>query len=284
MAQSNPNQPWDESYGCSFSPDYSGLVGLTECQAAMISDDSRHELAGRADGQFTTTHWSVVLAARRCDSPQATAALETLCRAYWYPLYAFVRRQGQDPEDAQDLTQGFFAHLLRKDFLSGVAPEKGRFRSFLLACLKHFLAEEWEKACTAKRGGDCPELLLNPEQAEVRYQLEARVEANAESLYERRWALDLLDHVLDRSRHEVVASGREAVFDQLQCCLLGERPEETYAQLGARLGMSETAVKVTVHRLRQRYRGLLREEIAHTVTRPEEIDEEMRYLFEVVSR
>ena len=120
--------------------------------------------------------------------------------------------------------------------------------------------------------------------AEGRYQLEACVEADAESLYERRWALDLLDQVLDRLRHEAVASGREAVFDQLQGCLLGERPTETYAQLGARLGMSETAVKVTVHRLRQRYRELLREEIAHTVTRPEEIDEEMRYLFEVVSR
>ena len=125
---------------------------------------------------------------------------------------------------------------------------------------------------------------LDLERAEERYQLEACVEANAESLYERRWALDLLDHVLDRLRHEAVASGREAVFDQLQGCLLGERPTETYAQLGARLGMSETAVKVTVHRLRQRYRELLREEIAHTVTRPEEIDEEMRYLFEVVSR
>ena len=171
--------------------------------------------------------------------------MEKLCRTYWYPLYAFVRRQGRSPEDAQDLTQGFFAHLFRKDFLSGVGPEKGRFRSFLLACLKHFLADEWEKARTAKRGGDCPEIPLDLEQAEERYRLEARVEANAESLYERRWALDLLDHVLDRLRHEAVASGREAVFDQLQGCLLGERPTETYAQLGARLGMSETAVKVT---------------------------------------
>jgi RNA polymerase sigma-70 factor (ECF subfamily) len=225
-----------------------------------------------------------VLAARPRDSLQAREALETLCRSYWYPLYAFVRRQGHNSEDAQDLTQAFFAHLLRKDFLSGVGPEKGRFRSFLLACLKHFLADEWEKARTAKRGGTGPELLLDLEQAEDRYRLEARVEANAESLYDRRWALDLLDHVLDRLRLEAVASGREAVFDPLQCCLLGERPTETYAQLGARLGLSETAVKVTVHRLRQRYRDLLREEIAHTVTRPEEVEDEMRYLFAVVSR
>jgi RNA polymerase sigma factor (sigma-70 family) len=233
---------------------------------------------------FATTHWSVVLAAGQSADAQASEALEQLCRTYWYPLYAFVRRQGRSPEDAQDLTQGFFAHLLRKDFLSGVGPEKGRFRSFLLACLKHFLADEWEKARTAKRGGNCPEMRLELAGAEGRYQLEACVEADAESLYERRWALDLLDQVLNRLRHEAVASGREAVFNELQGSLLGERSTETYVQLGARLSMSETAVKVTVHRLRQRYRELLREEIAHTVTRPDEIDEEMRYLFEVVSR
>jgi RNA polymerase sigma-70 factor (ECF subfamily) len=250
----------------------------------MNSPSDGAEPSAKVSGLFTTTHWSVVLAAGLTDAPQAGEALERLCRSYWYPLYAYVRRQGHSPEDAQDLTQGFFAHLLRKDFLSGVGPAKGKFRSFLLACLKHFLADEWEKARTAKRGGTGPELLLDLDQAEERYRLEARVEATPESLYERRWALDLLDHVLDRLRNEAAASGREAVFAQLQGCLLGERPTETYAQLGARLGLSETAVKVTVHRLRQRYRELLREEIAHTVTRPDEIDEEMRNLFEIVSR
>ena len=233
---------------------------------------------------FVTTHWSVVLAAGAPASPQAAAALERLCRAYWYPLYAFVRRRGYGPEDAQDLTQAFFAHLLRKDFLRGVGPERGRFRSFLLACLKHFLADEWEKSRAAKRGGGCPELLPDLERAEERYHLEARVEANAESLYERRWALDLLDRVLSRLRREAVDSGKEAVFDQLQSCLLGERPTETYAQLGGRLRMSETAVKVTVYRLRQRYRKLLRDEIAQTVAHPDEVETEIRYLFEVVSR
>ena len=233
---------------------------------------------------FTTTHWSVVLVAGQRADPQASAALEQLCRTYWYPLYVYIRRRGHSPEDAQDLTQAFFAHLLRKDFLRGVGPEKGRFRSFLLACLKHFLTDEWEKARTAKRGGSHPELRLDLQRVEERYQLEGRVEATPESLYERRWALDLLDHVLDRLRLEAGASGRKAVFDQLQDCLLGDRPTETYAQLGANLGLSETAVKVTVHRMRQRYRELLREAIAHTVARPEEIDEEMRYLFEVVSR
>ena len=250
----------------------------------MDSPSDRIEPSAKVSGLFATTHWSVVLAAGQGANVQASAALEQLCRTYWYPLYAYLRRGGHKPEDANDLTQGFFARLLREDFLSGVGPEKGRFRSFLLACLKHFLADEWEKARTAKRGGSGPERRLDLEQAEPRYQLESRVEANAESLYERRWALDLLDHVLDRLRHEAAASGREAVFVQLQACLLGERPTETYAQLGARLGLSETAVKVTVHRLRRQYRDLLREEIARTVTHPDEIDEEMRYLFEVVSR
>jgi RNA polymerase sigma factor (sigma-70 family) len=233
---------------------------------------------------FATTHWSVVLAAGQSADAQASAALEQLCRAYWYPLYVFVRRQGYHPEDAQDLTQAFFAHLLSKDFLDGVGPEKGRFRSFLLACLKHFVTDEWEKARTAKRGGNCPALPLDKEKAEERYRLEARVEANPESLFERRWALDLLEHVLDRLRHEAADSSRRAVFAELECCLLGDRLSETYAQLGSRLGLSETAVKVTVHRLRQRYRELLLEEIAHTVTCPEELESEMRYLLEVVSR
>jgi RNA polymerase sigma-70 factor (ECF subfamily) len=250
----------------------------------MVPPGKESEKAEAQRGVFATTHWSVVLTAGHHKTPQAAEALEELCRAYWYPLYAYVRRQGHRQEDAQDLVQAFFAHLLRKDFLSGVGPAKGKFRSFLLACLKHYLADEWEKACTARRGGSGPERLLDLEQAEQRYQLEARVEVNAESLYERRWALDLLDHVLDRLRHEIAASGREVVFEQLQCCLLGERPTETYAQLGARLDMSETAVKVTVHRLRKRYRELLREEIAHTLTHPDEIDEEMHYLFEVVSQ
>jgi RNA polymerase sigma factor (sigma-70 family) len=241
--------------------------------------------AGSHSGTFTTTHWTVVLTAAQADAPQSGAALDQLCRTYWYPLYAFIRREGYTPDDAQDLTQAFFEHLLRKDFLSGVEPAKGRFRSFLLACLKHFLADAREKARTAKRGGHSPVgTLLDLERAEPRYQLEPCEESNPERLYERRWALDLLDRVLDRLRHEVVVSGRESVFDQLQGFLVGERPAGTYVQLGARLGLSEAAVKVTVHRLRQRYRALLREEVACTVTHPSEIEEELRFLFEVVSR
>ena len=233
---------------------------------------------------FATTHWSVVLAAGQSTNARASAALEQLCCTYWYPLYAYVRRRGFSHEDAQDLTQSFFSHLLRKDFLDRVGPEKGRFRSFLLACLKHFLVDEWEKARTAKRGGNCPVLSLDMEQGAARYQREARVEADPESLFDRRWALDLLERVLDRLQHEAAASGRRTVFTELECYLLGERPTETYAQLGSRLSMSETAVKVTVHRLRQRYRELLREEVAHTVTPPEELEAEIRYLLGVVGR
>ncbi len=235
-------------------------------------------------GLFATTHWSVVLAAGDPESPIAGAALEQLCRTYWYPLYAYVRRRGYSADDAQDLTQAFFVHLLSKDFLRGVGPEKGRFRSFLLTCLKHFLTDEWEKARTVKRGGAMPARFVEKGQAEGRYQLEPQGDMNPEALYERRWALDVLDHVLDHLRQEAAASGKTAAFDQLQGCLLGERPTETYAQLGTHLGLTEAAVKMSVHRLRERCRELLREEIAHTVTRPEEIEEEIHYLFEVVSR
>lgn len=233
---------------------------------------------------FATTHWSVVLTAAGADSPAAAAALEMLCRQYWYPLYAYVRRSGREPHDAQDLTQAFFAQLLRRDFLHNVGPEKGRFRTFLLTCLKHFLTDEWEKARTARRGGDCRPLSLDLEQAEARYHREPGGEASAESLYERRWALDLLERVLDRLRDEAASSDQDAVFEQFMSCLWGERPAETCAQVGARFGLGASAVKVAIHRLRLRCRALLREEIAHTVSRPEEVEEELRHLFAVVSR
>jgi RNA polymerase sigma-70 factor (ECF subfamily) len=253
-------------------------------QNAIVRTEPLHTEAERQAGVFATTHWSIVLAASSVHSPQALEALEKLCCTYWYPLYAFVRRQGASAEDAEDLTQAFFAHLFRKDFLSGVGPEKGRFRSFLLACLKHFLADHWDKARRLKRGGASPALSLDIEQAEERYRCETLSEPGADQLYERRWALDLLACVLGRLRQEAVEAGKAAIFDQLQGCLVGERPDETYAESGVRLGLSQSAVKVTVHRLRQRYRQRLREEIAHTVADPGQIDEELRYLLAVVSR
>ena len=250
----------------------------------MALDGKDGNNPGTAAGLFVTTSLERGLAGQPAGVARGRRSVgEALSPLLVSPLRLHPT-PGLPAEDAQDLTQAFFAHLLSKDFLRGVRPEKGRFRSFLLTCLQHFLADEWERAHTAKRGGARPEILLDWAEAENRYRLDALVEPNPESLYERRWAIDLLDHALERLRTEAVAGGKQAVFDQLQCCLLGERTTETYAQLGARLGLSESAVKVTVHRLRQRYRELLREQIAHTVTRPEEIEEEMHYLFEVVSR
>ncbi len=233
---------------------------------------------------FATTHWSVVLAARQPGAPGAATALEQLCRTYWYPLYAYVRRRGFSPEDAQDLTQGFFAHLLSKDFLSGVGPEKGRFRSFLLACLKHFLADEWKKAHSEKRGGNKTPLPLETEAAEGRYRLEPVESLDAESLYERRWAMTLLEQVLVRLREQWSAAGKQNLFNELEGELLEEECTDTYAQKAVKLGLTEGAVKMAMHRLREQYKELFRLEIAHTVAEPQDIEEEMRHLFAVISR
>jgi RNA polymerase sigma-70 factor (ECF subfamily) len=234
-------------------------------------------------GQFLTTHWSLVLAAGRRTSSQSDQALAALCEAYWYPLYAYVRRLGQNPEDAQDLTQEFFARLLEKNCLAGVARDKGRFRSFLLASLKHFLANEWDKARAQKRGGGQSLIRLDDATAESRYKLEPRDEASADRLYERRWALTLLERVLARLREEHATAGKAKQFDALKAFIGGERDAEGYAAVGAALGMSEANVKITVHRLRKRYRDLLRDEIAQTVGSEAEIDEEIRHLFATLS-
>ena len=249
----------------------------------MDGEANRGPEAARS-GEFAATHWSVVLAAADQESPQAAQALEQLCRTYWYPLYAYVRHRGYSPEDAQDLTQAFFAHLLSRDFLRNVRPDKGLFRSFLLACLKHFLADEWKKAHRAIRGGHQPHLALATQSAEDRYRLEPVDRMDAESLYERRWALTLLERVLERLREQSVAAGKANTFDAMQGFLLGEEGVETYAQTASKLGLTEGAVKMAMHRLRERYRELFREEILQTVADPKEIEEEMRRLFEVISR
>jgi len=173
---------------------------------------------------------------------------------------------------------------LSKDFLRGVGPEKGKFRSFLLACLKHFLADEWKKAHRAIRGGNLPPVALESQAAEGRYRLEPAEPMDAESLYERRWALTLLEQVLARLREQWSAAGKQNLFNELESELLGEDRAGTYSQIAAKLGLSEGAVKMAVHRLREQYRELFRQEIAHTVTEPHEIEEEMRHLFAVISR
>jgi DNA-directed RNA polymerase specialized sigma24 family protein len=232
---------------------------------------------------FATTHWSVVLAAGQGETPQSAAALERLCGNYWYPLYAYVRRQGYDVADAQDLTQGFFAHILSRGFLKRANPAKGKFRSFVLGALRYFLADEWAKLQAQKRGGGLTPVFLDAQTAEARYRLEPVDSMDAEKLFERRWATTLLDRVLERLEEEFAGAGRKPVFDQLRGCLLDDKGSATYAEIAAALQMTEGAVKVAVHRLRQRYRELFHEEVAHTVEEPSEVNDEVRHLFAVLT-
>jgi RNA polymerase sigma factor (sigma-70 family) len=232
---------------------------------------------------FPSTHWSVVLAAQADNPARARAALENLCAVYWYPLYAFLRRRGYQPADAEDLVQGFIAHLLDHQFFEVADPAKGRFRSYLLASLNHFLADAADWAGRLKRGDGQPLLSLDAGSAERRYTQEPTDPSNPEQLYERRWAFTLLDTVLQRLGTEAAERGHANLFRQLKGVLLGDRSGLRYAELAAQLGLSEAALTMTVHRLRRRYRELVREEIAHTVSRPVEIDEEMRHLFQVLS-
>jgi RNA polymerase sigma-70 factor (ECF subfamily) len=235
------------------------------------------------DGWFQTTHWSQVLLAGACDSTNAQAALTKLCQTYWYPLYVFVRRQGQSSEDAQDLVQGFFMRLLEKRFLKDADPEKGRFRSFLLIALKRFMANEWDRANCLKRGGSVEIISLDETDTEQRYQAGPSDEISAEKAYERQWAMTLLELVLQRLQAEFSAAGKQKLFEELKIYLSGQNGKSTYSELGIRLGMSEAAVKVAVHRLRQRYRELLRLEIGNTVASPEAIEGEIRDLFAAVA-
>ena len=231
---------------------------------------------------FPSTHWSVVLAAHADNPARARDALEKLCTVYWYPLYAFLRRRGHQPADAEDLVQGFIAHLLDRQFFQVADPDKGRFRSYLLASLNHFVADAADRAGRLKRGNGQPLLSLDAGVAERRYAREPAGDGNPEQLFERRWALTLLDTVLQRLETEAAESGRTNLFRQIKGVLLGDRSGVTYAELAPQLGMSEAALTMTVHRLRRRYRELVREEIAHTVSRPVEIEEEMRHLFRVL--
>lgn len=230
---------------------------------------------------FVTTRWSVVLSARgKAESaPEGDQALETLCRNYWPPIYAYVRRQGQSPHDAQDLTQEFFAHLLKSDFLSAVDQAKGRFRSFLLVSIKHFLINEWHKARAVKRGGGQVFIPIDMRAAESTWTLEIPAGDSADKLFDRRWAITLLERTMDGLRAEYQKEGRLALFDALKETLAGERNSIPYATLAQQLGSTEGAVKVAAHRLRQRYRDFLRAEIADTVASREDVDEELRHLF-----
>jgi RNA polymerase sigma factor (sigma-70 family) len=245
------------------------------------SRESREFLAANAP-VFATTHWSVVAAAGESDSSKGTEAMAQLCRTYWYPLYAYVRRKGYDSHEAQDLTQEFFSRLLARNYLNIADRNRGKFRSFLLGSLEHFLAREWTKARAQKRGGGNVIFSLDEVDAENRYLLESAHELAPDKIFDRRWATTLLERALERLRDDYEVDNKGNLFARLEVFLTGYALEISYAEIAVSLNMSEGALKVAVHRLRQRYGELVRAEIAQTVAGPEKIEEELQYLFAVL--
>jgi RNA polymerase sigma factor (sigma-70 family) len=228
--------------------------------------------------RFAPTDWSVVLAAGQRDTPQSTAALEQLCRTYWYPVYAYIRRQGHTPEAAEDSTQEFFARLLAKDYLGALQSEQGRFRWFLLCTVKRFLINEYERAQAAKRGGTREHLPFDGPMAEGRYGREAADETTPDKLFDRAWAMALIQQVHGLLEEEYAVEGKAKLFQRLHVFLSGDRAEVSYAEAGARLGMTDNAVRVAVHRLRRRYRELLRAQVAQTTGTRADLEQELRDL------
>lgn len=234
--------------------------------------------------QFDTTRWTIVNAVGASDSAAARHALAELCEAYWYPIYAYVRRQGHDSEDARDVTQAFFAQLLERNDLVGLDPARGRFRSFLLAATRHFVLNDAVRRRALKRGGGDLPASLDFDTAEDRYRKEPADPETPEHIFERRWALTLIDAALNGLRDEWRAAGKDAEFEALRECLMGEPPEGGYEALSRVLGSNANATRVAVHRLRRRFRQRLREAIAETVLSEEEVDDEIRHLFSVLGR
>jgi DNA-directed RNA polymerase specialized sigma24 family protein len=232
---------------------------------------------------FAKTRWTVVLAAGRKSSPQSDQALAELCQVYWYPLYTYVRRLGHSREDSEDLVQSFFARFLEKNYLEGLHSERGRFRAFLLACLKHFLANEADKAGRQKRGGGLKHVSLDWQDADSRYHLEPPDYASPDRAFDRSWALALLERVIGRLREECLAQGKGQLFEKTKGCLMMGESVIPYAQAAQALALEEGAVRVAVHRLRQRYRRLLRDEIAQTLADPDQVTEELKVLQAVLA-
>jgi len=242
--------------------------------------DDLPPVAGMSEGAvFITTRWSVVLTAGEKGSDEATSALAELCRGYWYPLYAYVRRKGYSREEAQDLTQEFFSRVLERNYFGMADRRRGRFRTFLLASLEHFLAKEWNRAHRLKRGGGRVFISWEAEEADSRYELEGADEWSPARLFDRRWALTVLEEAMAALQAEHETDGRLSFFQALRPWISGDDPGSSYAELARHVGMTDGALRVAVHRLRRRYGELVRAEIAKGVDRPEDVEEEVRHLF-----
>ena len=235
---------------------------------------------------FATTRWTLVAAAGRTATPEARKALSELCRLYWYPLYAFVRRRGYDADEALDLTQGFFTRLIEKNDLADADRTRGRFRSWLLASMKHFLANEWDRATAQKRGGgrQVYSIDIDADDAERRYRHEPSHKLTPERIFDRRWALTTLEQALAELKVESEREGKAELFEALRSSLTGDGRDESYQDVADKLRSTQGAVKVAAHRLRKRYRDILREQIAQTVATPQDVDDEIRDLFAAVGQ
>jgi RNA polymerase sigma-70 factor (ECF subfamily) len=251
----------------------------------MPNEEAGAELGSVGDqsAKFPTTQWTEVLAAGRTDSPQGARALERLCQTYWYPVYAFIRRHGQDPHTAQDLTQDFFAGLFERDGLSGLSRERGRFRSFLLASVTNVLRNDWDKRNAQKRGGGRRIVSFDETRPEERYRSEPVDGVTAERLFDRRWALMIVERVLNRIETEHASEDKRALFQEVRPFLVAEADGAARAGAAAKLLMSEGAFKVALHRFRRRFGELLRSEVAHTVGAEEEVEAEIRHLLDILS-
>lgn len=245
----------------------------------MASHDSHIDSSPNHAGQFATTHWSLVIAAGRSNDAESAAALERLCRTYWLPLYAYIRRRVSDINEAQDLTQAFFMRLLEKNYMADADPERGRFRAFLLTAFKHFLSNEWEKARAQKRGGGVSPLPLDFKIGDSQVGSVKADDLTADEIYERQWAITLLNRVMQRLERELDRAGKSQQYASLKEFIVGADKFASYADVAAELGMTESAARMSVTRMRRRYRELLRHEIAQTVSSPEQVDDEIRQLF-----
>lgn len=248
----------------------------------MASEDSSVQTPPGEPRTFATTHWSVILLACENDSMEASEALDRLCRNYWYPIYGHVRRQGKGPEDAQDLTQEFFARLLQKEYLKLADPQRGRFRTFLLTALDNFVRNDWEKSRALKRGAGQSTTLLVMRDGEERYRHEPADGLSPDKIYDKRWAATLLENVVAQLRAEYVALQKEQLFERLKSGVWGDAPDESYQSLSAGLNLSEGALRVAAHRMRERYRVLLRQTVARTVATPQDVEDELRHLIAVL--